>query len=110
MGCAELAGFLDHLPSILVANIKPEAMADIAPDGSFQVVFRGQRIQAALALVTLPGKRAAPFINAMLRAEGREIAPLRNGGFLAIICLNAWLAIGVAELHRLGEEQRTMRR
>ena len=110
MGCAKLAGILDQLPAILIANIEPEAMADIAPDGRFQVVFRGQRIQAALALVTLPGKRAAPIIHAMLRAEGREIAPLSDGGFLTFIGLEARATIGVAELHSLGEEQRAMRR
>jgi hypothetical protein len=110
MGCAKLAGFLYQLPAILVANIKPEAMADMAPDGSFQVVFRGQCIQTALALVTLPGKRTAPIIHAMLRAEGREIAPLSNGGFLTFICLELRASFGVAELHSLGKEQRAMRR
>jgi hypothetical protein len=85
-------------------------MADIAPDGSFQLVFRGQRIHAALALVTLPGERAAPIIHAMLHAKGRETTPLRNGGFFAIIGLEARASFGVAELHSLGEEQRAMRR
>jgi hypothetical protein len=108
MGCAKLAGFLDQLPAILVANIKPEAMADIAPDGSFQIVFRGQRIHASFALIALPGQRTAPIIDVMLGAECREVAPLSNGGLVARIRFKPRAAIGIAELHSLGEEQRTV--
>jgi len=71
MSRTEPPGLLNQLPSVLVADIKPEAVADIAPDGSFQIVFCGQGIHAALALIALPGKRATPIINAMLRAQGR---------------------------------------
>ena len=110
MCCAELSGILHHLPAILVANIKPEAMADIAANGSFQVVFGGQRIQASFALVALPGQGAAPIIDAMLRAECREIAPLSNGGFITIIGLKTRAPFGISELHSLSEEQRAMRR
>jgi hypothetical protein len=108
MGCAKLAGFLYQLPAILVANIKPEAMADVAPDGSFQVVFRGHGIHASFALIALPGKRATPISDAMLRAECREIAPLSDGGFFVIIGLETRPAIGIAELYCLGEEQRAL--